>query len=128
MNVLVAALLAQKSAPARLILRWIAGDFEVMISDKLISELTRALSYPKVRSRVTCAEASAFVDFLEANASRAIDPGTAPRRSRDPGDDYLVALAAVSSAVLVSSDRYQLEMSGDLPIYSPAAFLATLDR
>jgi len=80
-NVLVAALLAQKSAPARLILRWIAGDFEVMISDKLISELTRALSYPKVRSRVTSAEASAFVDFLEANASRAIDPGTAPRRS-----------------------------------------------
>jgi len=54
----------------------------------------------------------------------------APRRAvpRDPGDDYLVALAAASSAVLVSSDRYQLEMSGDLPIYSPAAFLATLDR
>jgi putative PIN family toxin of toxin-antitoxin system len=127
-NVLVAALLAQKSAPARLILRWIAGDFEVMISDKLISELTRALSYPKVRSRVTSAEASAFVDFLEANASRAFDPDRPPRRSRDPGDDYLVALAAVSSAVLVSGDRDLLEMRGDLPIYSPAGFLATLDR
>jgi putative PIN family toxin of toxin-antitoxin system len=127
-NVLVAALLAQKSAPARLILRWIAGDFEVMISDKVISELTRALSYPNMRSRVTSAEASAFVDFLEANAWRAIDPGRPPRRSRDPGDDYLVALAAVTSAVLVSGDRDLLEMRDDLPIYSPAGFLATLDR
>lgn len=126
-NVLIAALLARESAPAHLLLRWLAGDFELVISDRLMSELARALSYPKVRSRVSAAEGSTFVDFLEANASRATDPDKAPRRSRDPGDDYLLALAASYSAVVVSGDGDLLALSGDLPIYSPSEFLATLD-
>lgn len=126
-NVLIAALLARESAPARLLLRWLAGHFELIISDKLMSELTRALSYPKVRSRVSSTEASTFVDFLQANAPRAADPDKAPRRSRDPGDDYLLALAASCSAIVVSGDGDPLALGGDLPIFSPAEFLTTLD-
>lgn len=126
-NVLIAGLLSREGAPARLLLRWLAGEFEVVISDRLVSELTRALSYPKVRSRVSSAEGSIYVAFLEANASRAADPDKAPRRSRDAGDDYLVALAASCSAVVVTGDGDLLALSGDLPIYSPSDFLATLD-
>ena len=126
-NVLIAGLLARESAPARLILRWLAGDFELIISDKLVSELTRALAYPKVRSRVTSAEASAFVEFLEANASRALDPRKTSVHSRDPADDYLLALAASCSAVVVSGDGDLLALRREFPIYSPTDFLATLE-
>ena len=126
-NVLIAAMLARESAPARLLLRWLAGDFELIISDKLIYELRRALSYPKIRTRVSADEGSAFVDLLRGYAFRAIDPDKAPRRSRDPGDDYVLALAESCSAVVVSGDQDLLALKRDLPIYSPAEFLAKMD-
>jgi putative PIN family toxin of toxin-antitoxin system len=125
---MVAGLLARDGAPARLLLRWLAGDFELIISDQLITELTHALSYRKVRSRVPTEDASECVAMLEANAMKTVDPGTAPRRSRDPGDDYLLALAASSSAIVVSGDRDLLALGADLPIYSPSEFLAVLDQ
>jgi putative PIN family toxin of toxin-antitoxin system len=127
-NVLIAALLARDGSPARVLLRWLAGDFELIISERLISELTRALSYSKMRLRVSTEDATAFVAVIEANATKATDPAKAPRRSRDPGDDYLLALAAACSAIVVSGDRDLLALKADLPIYSPSEFLAALDR
>ena len=120
-------MLARESAPSRLLLRWLAGDFELIISDKLISELRRALSYPKIGARASADEGSAFVDVLEGHAFRAIDPDKAARRSRDLGDDYLLALAESCSAVVVSGDQELLALKRDLPIYSPAEFLAQMD-
>lgn len=125
-NVLIASLLSPDGAPAKLVLRWLAGDFELIISDKLVAELKRALSYPKVHTRVVAAESAAFVLLLEASATRMPDPTEAPRRSRDPGDDYLLALAEASSAVVVSGDRDLISLAKDFPIYSPSGFLATL--
>lgn len=125
-NVLVAALLARNGSPARLLVRWLAGDFELIVSDKLLGELKRALSYPKVRSRVPPADASAFVELLESTATKARDPDKPERRSRDAGDDYLLALAEASLAVLVSGDRDLLDMGADLPIYSPLEFQSRL--
>jgi putative PIN family toxin of toxin-antitoxin system len=125
-NVLVASLLSQAGAPAQLVLRWLAGDFELIISDKLVIELKRALAYPKVRARVSQREAAAFAHLLELSATKRPDPSAAPKRSRDPGDDYLLALAAASSAVVVSGDGDLLDLSSDFPIHSPAAFLARL--
>jgi putative PIN family toxin of toxin-antitoxin system len=127
-NVLIAALLARDGAPARLLLRWLAGDFELIISDKVLSELSRALAYPRLRSRVTEMDASDFADLLENTATKAPDPDKQGRWSRDAGDDYLVALAMSASAVLVSGDRDLLDLGGDFPIYSPLEFLTTLDR
>ena len=52
------------------------------------------------------------------------DPeGEPPVRSNDPGDDYLIALAAVQRAVLVSGDKHLLGLAGRIPVYSPKEFL-----
>lgn len=48
-----------------------------------------------------------------------------PWRSRDPGDDYLLALAVVATAVLVTGDSDLLADEG-LPIYTAAEFLKLL--
>jgi predicted nucleic acid-binding protein len=74
------------------------------------------------------AEAAAFVELLESAATRMPDPGKPPRRSRDAGDDYLLALAASSSAIVVSGDRDLLNLSDDFPTYSESGFLASLER
>ena len=55
------------------------------------------------------------------------DPEVAPPvRSRDPGDDYLVALAAAARATLVSGDAHLLELRDAIPVLSPREFPDTL--
>jgi uncharacterized protein len=124
-NVLISALLSPSGAPALLVARWLAGDFELIVSEKLLAELRRALAYPKLRSRVTEQEATAFIDLLRETATRLDDPTRPPRRSRDPGDDYLLALAEAATAVLVTGDDDLLDLKG-VPVSSPRAFLDSL--
>ena len=54
--------------------------------------------------------------------------GAAPVRSRDPGDDYLIALAYSRKAVLVSGDRDLLELADRMPVFTPVEFLRWLDE
>jgi hypothetical protein len=65
------------------------------------SFVAQALGYPKLRNLISPNDAEAFVDVLRRAATVAVDPPT-ERRSRDPGDDYLVAIAAANSAYLVT--------------------------
>lgn len=124
-NVLISALLSPSGSPAALVARWLAGEFELVVSEQLLAELRRALAYPKLRSRITAEEATAFADLLGRTATRVEDPATSPRRSRDPGDDYLLALAEASAAILVTGDQ-DLFALADAPVLSPAAFLKSL--
>lgn len=125
-NVLIAALLSRQGAPARLVALWLAGAFELVVSEGLIAELERALGYPKLRDRVGPGEADAAVALLRAGAVVATDPSVAPPRSEDPGDDYLLALAEHERAILVSGDRHLLALADQFPVVSPRAFLETL--
>jgi len=76
-NVFISALLSPAGRPATLVARWLAGDFELVISEGLLAELRRALAYPKIRSRVTEEEAAAFIDILGRTAMRLEDPASA---------------------------------------------------
>lgn len=127
-GVLISALLTRDGAPARLLRAWLSGAFELIVSPLLLGELRRALACPKLRKRIPAAEAHSFVTVLERSAVVAEDSSTPPAiRSSDPGDDYLLALAAAERAALVSGDRHLLSLrDGQLPIYSPAEFLERL--
>ncbi len=105
--------------------RWIEGEFEMIVSGELLSELARALAYPKLRRRVSAEEAEAFVDMLRRAATSAADPAAA-RRSRDPGDDYLVALAGANAAFLVTGDKDLLALAR-APVRSPRGFVEMLE-
>jgi putative PIN family toxin of toxin-antitoxin system len=126
-NVLVAALLSRRGAPAELVVRWLAGEFELAVSEALLDELARALAYPKIRDRVAESEARAFGELLRDAGRLATDPEAWAHRSADPGDDYLLALAQAERAILVSGDKHLLALADELPILTPRAFLDTLD-
>jgi predicted nucleic acid-binding protein len=49
-------------------------------------------------------------------------------RSSDPGDDYLIALAAAERAALVSGDQHLLSLAALLPVFSPADLLGLLEK
>lgn len=125
-NILIAALLSSGGPPAQIVSRWLAGDFELVVSEALLAELSRALAYPKVRARIPAPSAHEFVVLLRQSAVGAPDPTEPARRSADPGDDYLLALAERERAVLVSGDRHLLELAGELPVRTARAFLETL--
>lgn len=51
-NILISALLIETSLPARLILLWRQGQFDLVSSAERLDELMRVTRYPKVRERL----------------------------------------------------------------------------
>jgi putative PIN family toxin of toxin-antitoxin system len=125
-NILIAALLSPSGAPAQIMARWLAGDFELVVSELLIAELERALAYPRIRSRIAEEEARALIELLRQAALFAPDPPEPEPRAADPGDDYLIALAEHERAILVSGDQHLLALADILPIQTARAFLNML--
>lgn len=127
-NVLIAALLSRTGSPASLLGKWLEGEFELVISDRLLDELEQTLARPKLRSRLDDDEISAFLELLRGGLAEWVDdPETSPSvRSRDPKDDYLIAAAASAQATLVTGDADLLELAGSIPVISPRAFLGSL--
>lgn len=125
-NILIAAMLSRTGTPAQLVSRWLAGEFELVASEALLTELERALAYPKLRARISPDEAVNFVALLRGGAILAADPAEPEHRSADAGDDYIIALAAQERAVLVSGDKHLLALGAELPIETARAFLARL--
>jgi putative PIN family toxin of toxin-antitoxin system len=127
-NILIAALLSPSGAPAQLISGWLGGEFELVVSENLLGELERALAYPKLRRRVTPDEATALAALLRHEAILVADPPNPARRSADPGDDYLIALAEAERTLLVTGDQHLLTLADQFPIQTARAFLGTLVR
>ncbi|MEO5919214.1 MAG: putative toxin-antitoxin system toxin component, PIN family [Candidatus Limnocylindrales bacterium] len=124
-NVLISAILSPRGTPARLLIAWQSGAFELVVSPLLLAEVRRALTYPKLARLVSPADADAFVAWLGRWAEVAADPvGPPPVHSEDPGDDYLIALAAAERAVVVSGDAHLTSMAPAMPVRTPAEFLA----
>ena len=128
-DVIIAALLSSRGAPAAALAAWQDGAYDLVVSTALLEELERALGYPKLRERIGEAEADEVRAWLERTAILLDDPVDLPRgqrSSRDPGDDYLLALAARAEALLVTGDLDLLELSQELPIHSPGSFVSLL--
>jgi putative PIN family toxin of toxin-antitoxin system len=128
-NVLISAILSPTGTPARLLLAWQAGAFELIVSPALLDELRRALAYPKLRRLIPMTDAEAFVAWLAEAATLAPDPaGPPPVDSPDPGDAYLLSLAAAQKAALVSGDGHLLGLADGFPVRTPASFLSMIDE
>jgi putative PIN family toxin of toxin-antitoxin system len=126
-NVLISGLLARAGAPARLLAMWLEGEFELVVTERLLAELEATLTRPKLRRHFDDADVSAFLELLRGRAERVDDPDAEPLiRSRDPKDDYLIAAAASARATLVSGDAHLLELEGSIPVLSPRAFRDSL--
>lgn len=126
-GVLVSALISPGGAPAKLVAQAVAGEFELVVSPALLTELDEVLRREKFRPHFDLETAVEFVALLRRGATNADDPEQSPPlRSSDPDDDYLIALAHSRNAVLVSGDSDLLDLTGGAPICAPADFLATV--
>jgi uncharacterized protein len=126
-NVVISGALSSQGAPADVLRALAAGDFELIVSQALLDELERALAYPKLRRHIHEAAGAELVRWLAESATHAADPtADPPVHSRDPNDDYLIALASAHRAALVSGDKHLLALDGEMPVFSPRAFVDLL--
>lgn len=127
-NVFISALLSRTGAPARLLERWLEGELELVVCEKLLEELERALRSPKLSNRVAERDTRDFLALVRDLGELVPDPTDPPPiRSQDPNDDYLIALAAREHVRLVSGDSHLLALSEAIPVSSPRAALNLLD-
>ena len=126
-NVLISGALSAKGSSAELLRASRDGQFELVVSELLLVELTRTLAYPKLRKRIPAEKATALTNWAREQGALVQDPSSPPPIGcRDPDDDYLLALAISQRAYLVTGDQDLLILSTDLPILTPAQFAAKL--
>jgi len=112
-NVLVSAALTRSpQAPSALTLdAALTGRIELITSPHLLQEIAMVLARPRLRKYLSTQEAHRYITDLAAQTNLTADPpGPHPALCRDPHDDYLLALAATTSAELL--------VTGDLDLLS----------
>lgn len=104
-NILLSALINPHGLPAQLIDAWRGARFELVTSRDQLLELGEVARRPELRKYVIPARAGRFINDLRELATVL---SRLPRvdRSRDPGDNFLLAMAEASAAdYLVSGDK-----------------------
>ena len=125
-NILVSALITKGTPPDQLYQGWLRNEIELVTSDAQIDEVTDVLARPRLRRYVDPDEAAQMVAAIYR---RAIVLSEVPvtRRSPDPKDDPILAVAIAGDVELVvsgdKSDILALRDVEGIPIRSARAAL-----
>lgn len=107
-NVLVSALLSDRSLPAQLVALWRQAHFSLLTSVEQIEEMRRVTRYPKIRARLSPVLAGRLINELRRIAT-VVDDLPAVTICRDPWDNYLLATIEAGGAnMLVTGDKADL--------------------
>lgn len=119
-GVLVAGIITPLGPPAEIVRHARSGAIEIVVSPHLLGELSSVLERRKLRRYVMADEAREYVEGLARIGISVADPAREGPITRDPDDDYLVALARTSGAdALVSGDRDLREAEVEVPVLTP---------
>jgi uncharacterized protein len=118
------------SPPDRIFSAWVDDRLEIIASPQLIAELRRVAVRPKFRRWFDEASARQIIARIERHATIHADPPHLEGATRDPKDDYLVALARTAEAdVIVSGDRdLHAAEPANLSVWTPRRLADHLTR
>jgi len=130
-NVLVSALISTGTPPGLLYDAWAHGDYRLVTSRAQIAELTRVLTYERLRPYIRPADAQALSETIGA-AAIVIDTLPDTRLSADPDDNVILATAIAAGAdLIVTGDKSHLLELGSaegIPIVTPREALRYLGK
>ncbi|MCP4168111.1 MAG: putative toxin-antitoxin system toxin component, PIN family, partial [Chloroflexi bacterium] len=130
-NIIVSSVLSLEGAPAQIIRRWEADEFDVLTSPLLLAELERSLKYNRVQKYYKKPQESidALVERLKAVAL-IVEPSLSLDEIHDDPDDNRVLECAVDgrASYIVSGDAHLLDLRDykGIMILKPKDFLAVL--
>ena len=128
-NVLVSGLMLPDSAAGRIVASWRGAQFELAMSEPLLDEIGRVLSYSKIQGRLRWGgdEIARFLLLLRFKADIVDITNENASAPREPGDDPVLAtLLAADADCLVSGDGDLLALRDRYPILTPAEFARRL--
>jgi uncharacterized protein len=123
-GVVISGLLSAEGPPGRLLDRWRDGVFDLVVPPLWLAELARVLERPKISRYLEPGDAEEFLAAIRLQAELVDDPQAQPGLTRDPGDDYLVALARAADAdFLISGDAHLTGLpDAEPPVLTPREF------
>ncbi len=130
-NVYVSAAVRPDGPPGQIIERFLRGGaFEIVMSQAIVDEVLRALSYPKVRKYIRAGLDAElwFEDIVVLSELVAADREVAGA-SKDPDDDKYIAAAIEGRAEFIvagDSDLLELDEYEGIRIVNPRVFLGIL--
>lgn len=126
-NLLVSGLLNESGAPAKLILRWLKGQFEILISDQIKEEYTYILHHlPEVDQQ----KADALLEELDISGIRVAILGTL-QACKDPDDDKFLETAVTGHAdylVTKNNKHFPRKSYQNVRIVKVSKFLEQLEK
>lgn len=128
-NVFISGLMLPQSIPGKILSVWNSGQFDLVLSEPMLSEISRVLSYPKILRRIgwNDEKISRYIALLRFEANIVSVDGVVADVPGDPNDSPILATLLASKAdCLVSGDEHLLCLAGQYPICSPAEFAAKI--
>lgn len=128
-NVFISAVINPLGPPGRLVDSARRGQYVLVASPLLLAEVEEVLGRDRLRRRLPPGAGWRFLTELRALVERVPDAGhPLAHGTRDPDDDYLLALAKEAGVdCLVTGDADLTDLvDSSPPVCSPAAFLARL--
>lgn len=130
-NVIISRFLSPHGTPASILACWEHGLFELIVTDAILAEYLRVLSYDRLRAHhgMTPDEIAQVVEGFRSFGALVEPPETITTIIDDPSDNrFLEAAVAGHSDYIVSGDPHLLRVGEyrGIQILQPAAFLAML--
>jgi putative PIN family toxin of toxin-antitoxin system len=130
-NVYVSAAVRPEGPPGRIIDRFVRAEaFEIVMSQAIIDEVLRALTYPKVRKYIRPGlDAELWFEDIVVLSHLVAGERQLAGASRDPDDDKYLAAAIEGRAGFVvagDSDLLDLKEYDGIRIVTPRVFLDLL--
>lgn len=128
-NILLSMTAAKSESFRTLRAAWRAGQFELLLSEELLAEVSRTLAKPKLQKIIPKARADRLVRDLDLYTATVEIRGPFPE-APDPDDAFLLAMLRDGAAdVLVTGDKALLALGtwGGAAILKLSAFLRLLE-
>jgi putative PIN family toxin of toxin-antitoxin system len=128
-NVLLSGLMLPTSGPGQIINAWRLAQFDLVLSQPMLNEIARVLTYPKIRKRL-CWDDKAiqrFILLLRFKAEIVDISLTKINVPADPADNPILAtLIAAHAEYLITGDQDLLVLRQNYPILTPTEFAKKL--
>jgi putative PIN family toxin of toxin-antitoxin system len=131
-NIYISSLISGQGNPATIISRWLAGEFDVLLSQPIIDEISRVTGYERLQRKYQKIR-ERRLEFIELISEQSIwsEPTeTLAIVTADESDNrYLECAIAGGATYVVTGDEHLLSVGNyqGISIITPAAFVTLLE-
>ena len=128
-NVLVSGYVSRTGAPGQILTQWTNGAFELIVSEHILTVLTRVLGRPYFRRRLNAQQRAANLALLRREAILTTITAKMQGVAPDEEDDLVLATAVSGRAAYLVTGDAGLRRLGSyrgISVLSPRDFLTRL--